>query len=79
MDIVQLVAIADIRVSEKQVRKVARDKISHHQKTLNSGEELYPIDLHGLGDGTYTIAGNGRHRYFSYVCSGYSHIPAIVR
>jgi hypothetical protein len=78
MGIVQLVAIADIRVSEKQARKVSEDKVCRHIRALESSEELYPIELHLLADKTFTIAGNGRHRYFAYFRSGYSHIPAIV-
>jgi hypothetical protein len=75
---VQLVAIADIRVNKKQVQKISKDKVNCHLRSLASDEELYPVDLHALGDGTFTIAGNGRHRYFAYLYSGYTHVPAIV-
>lgn len=78
MDNVQFVAIANIRVNEKQAHKVAWNKVSDHARCLESGRELYPIDLYAIGDGTFTIAGNGRHRYFAYLHSGHSHIPAIV-
>lgn len=74
----QLIAINRIRVNEKQAKKIAWNKVFGHVQQLEHGEELYPIELHKLGDGTFTIAGNGRHRYFAYVHSGYSNIPAIV-
>lgn len=75
---VQIVAIAKVRVNHKQVRKVSQEKVLAHRLSLEQGEELYPIDVHVLADGTYTIAGNGRHRFFAYMYSGYTEIPAIV-
>ena len=72
-----LLPIASIRVSKKQKHKVAPSKVRHHLLTLEKGEDdVYPIDVHALGDGTYTIAGNGRHRYFAYLLAGDSHILA---
>lgn len=75
---VLLVAIASIRISQKQMCKVSLDKVSKHAHDLERGCDLYPIDLRQLGDGTYTINGNGRHRYFAYLRTGLTHIPAIV-
>lgn len=75
---IQLVAITDIRVGDKQKHKVSKDKVRRHSVTLETGGDLHPIDVCALGDGTFTIAGNGRHRYLAYVNCGYSHIPAIV-
>ena len=74
-----LLPIASIRVSKKQKQKVARSKVKDHLHDLEENQDdLYPIDVHALGDGTYTIAGNGRHRYFAYLLAGVSHIPAMV-
>ncbi len=75
---VQFVAIAKIRVNSKQARKVSQDKVRAHCSTLEESADLYPVDLHELGDGTFTIAGNGRHRFFAYLYSGHTYIPAIV-
>jgi hypothetical protein len=74
-----LLPIASIRVGKKQSAKVSQSKVLRHLEVLESGEDVYPVDVHLLSDGSYTIAGNGRHRYFAYAMLGYSHIPAIVR
>jgi hypothetical protein len=74
----QLVVIAKIRVNKKHIKKIDWNKVFYHVQQLEHGKELYPIDLHKLCDGKFTIAGNGRHRYFAYVHAGYSNIPAIV-
>jgi uncharacterized ParB-like nuclease family protein len=71
--------IASIRVGKKQSAKVSQSKVLHHLEVLEDGGDLHPIDVHLLSDGSYTVAGNGRHRYFAYAMLGYSHIPAIVR
>jgi hypothetical protein len=79
MDTVQFVAVAFIRVNYKQANKVCHHKVSKHVRELETGtSDLHPIELHTIGDGTFIIAGNGRHRYFAYVSCGYSQIPAIV-
>jgi len=78
MDNVQLIAIAKIRVNHKQARKVSQEKVQAHRVSLEQGEDLYPVDVHMLNDGTFTVAGNGRHRFFAYLYSGYKSIPAIV-
>ncbi len=74
-----LLPLTSIRVSEKQKRKVSEDKVFRHLQSIETGNDTLPIEVHALGDGTYTIAGNGRHRFFAYVFGGYSHIPAIVQ
>jgi hypothetical protein len=80
MDQIQLLPIASLRVSKKQKVKVSHDKVHRHLLYLErGGEDVYPIDVHKLGDGTYIVAGNGRHRYFAYALAGYLHIPAIVQ
>ncbi len=74
-----LLPLTSIRVSEKQKRKVSEDKVRRHLQFLETGNDALPIEVHALGDDTYTIAGNGRHRFFAYVFGGYSHIPVIVQ
>ena|SRR3989344_5127146 len=76
-----LVPIEKIRVSEKQERKVSRDKIERHKKFLieHEDQDLLPIDAHELRDGTFIIDGNGRHRFFAYRESGHTVIPLNIK
>lgn len=79
MDNVLCIPIDLIRVSPKQARKVCPGKVAGHVAALEAGHEPMPIDVHELDDGSYVIAGNGRHRYFAYLAAGYSTVPARVR
>lgn len=80
MDTISLLSIACIRVSEKQQRKVSKVKVQKHLQSLEKDQgDVYPIDVHALGDGTYIVAGNGRHRYYAYILAGYDTIPAYIR
>jgi hypothetical protein len=67
------IPIGLVRVSEKQSRKVDSTKVRRHLAALEDGD-LMAIDVHALDDGTYVIAGNGRHRYFAYLAAGHSSI-----
>lgn len=78
MDTVLYIPIGLIRVSAKQARKVCPGKVDGHVAALEAGHEPLPIDVHKLDDGSYTIAGNGRHRYFAYLAAGYATIPVRV-
>lgn len=75
------VPIDRIRVSDKQKRKISRDKVERHKKYLSKNEErdLPPIDAHELEDGTFIIDGNGRHRYFAYLELGYKTVPLNIK
>ncbi len=68
-----------IRVSAKQTSKVCQKKVRRHLESLDAGDELMPIDVRQLDDGTYIIAGNGRHRYFAYREAGYTTIPVSLK
>lgn len=70
-----------IRISEKQQKKVSRDKVERHKKWLmdHPDEDLLPINAHELEDGTFIIDGNGRHRYFAYLEMGYGVIPLNIK
>ena len=76
-----LVPIEKVRISEKQGRRVSRDKIERHKRFLTEYEDqdLLPIDAHELEDGTFIIDGNGRHRFFSYRELGYTVIPLNIK
>lgn len=72
------VAVACIRVSEKQRRKVCWSKVEKHRVALEQGEDVYPIDVHQTTDGVYTIAGNGRHRFFACLEAGEQYVSVNV-
>ncbi len=73
------IPIQEIRVSKKQMRRVSQDKITRHMRRLDEGAELMAIEVNRLADGTYVIAGNGRHRYFAYLELGYIYIPVVEK
>ena len=73
------VPLDNIRVSAKQREKVSFDKVKRHIEALNRGNDLVPIDVHRLDDGTFVIDGNGRHRYFAYLEAGIPLVPVNVK
>ena len=73
------IPVREIRVSKKQMRRVSRDKVARHMRLLDEGAELMAIEVNRLADGTYVIAGNGRHRYFAYLELGYTFIPVTEK
>lgn len=56
---------------------LSRDKVERHRLQIQRGDTM-PIDLRRLEDGTYVIAGNGRHRFTAYLDEGFTWIPANV-
>jgi hypothetical protein len=75
-----LLPLTSIRCGTKQKHKLTRSKVEKHVFDFERNEDdVYPIDVYDLGDGSYTIAGNGRHRYLACSMSGNSHILAFVR
>ena len=74
------VLIEKVRVSAKQAKRVTRNKVEKHKKFLETcQEDLMPIDACKLTDGTFTIDGNGRHRYFAYLELGYREVPIFLK
>lgn len=74
------IPIDQIRVAEKQARKVSRYKVERHkQRLLKYDDDLLPIDAHELADGTFIIDGNGRHRFFAYKELGYTSVPLNIK
>ena len=80
-DAIFFIPIDKIRVSDKQKRKISRDRVERHKKYLSENEEkdLLPIDAHELEDGTFIIDGSGRHRYFAYLELGYKTVPLNIK
>ena len=69
-----MVKVANIRMG---LHTLSRDKVERHRRSIQT-EDTYPIELAPLGDGTYVIAGNGRHRLAAYIAEGFTSIPANV-
>lgn len=69
--------IESIRVSERQRFRVAQEKVERHIAEIQRGDVM-PIVCAPLGDGTYIIRGNGRHRYFAYLAEGFPSVPAEI-
>jgi hypothetical protein len=79
-DAIFFVPIDRINVSEKQIRKISRDKVERHKKRLlEHDDDLLPIDAHELEGGNFIIDGNGRHRFFAYKELGYTSIPLNIK
>ena len=79
---IELVPLSLIRVSDRQSRRVSRDKVERHRMRLElekGAEDLLPLDASRLEDGTYIIDGNGRHRFLAYTEAGISHIPLNIK
>ena len=70
--------IDNIKVSNKQRRKVDPTKVEKHRKAFEEGIEVMPIDVVRIDEDTYNICGNGRHRYFGAVEAGLIYIEANV-
>lgn len=70
--------IQDIKVGEKQLRKVDKSKVDKHRKHLEEGGEMMPIDVVKINDTEYCISGNGRHRYFGAIAAGYTMIEVEI-
>jgi len=72
------VNIIQIRVNEKQFKKLDKHKIDKHKKHLEKGDDMLPIDVVKINENEYCICGNGRHRYFAAKEHGISLIEVNV-
>lgn len=72
------IGIHKIRVGSKQLAKLDRHKVEAHRIAFEEGGSVVPIDVVDLGDGTYNICGNGRHRYFGALEAGVTEIDCNV-
>jgi hypothetical protein len=70
--------IIQIRVNEKQLKKVDKDKVNKHKKDFEIGNEVFPIDVVKINNNQYCINGNGRHRYFGAIEAGVTMIEVNV-
>lgn len=72
------VNIQQIRVNDKQLKKVDMHKVEKHRKSLEEGEEMFPIDVVKINETEFNICGNGRHRYFGAIKAGFTMIEVNV-
>jgi hypothetical protein len=72
------VNIKYIRVSDKQLKKIDRNKVDKHRKFLEEGGEMFPIDVVRINEEEFCICGNGRHRYFGTIEAGFTMIEVNV-
>jgi hypothetical protein len=72
------VNIIQIRVNEKQFKKIDKDKVDKHRKHLEMGGNILPIDVVKINNNEYCICGNGRHRYFGTIEAGLTMIEIKI-
>jgi hypothetical protein len=70
--------IKNIKVSEKQFRKVDKNKVEKHRRHFEEGGQVMQIDVVKINDNEYCICGNGRHRYFGAIAAGFEMIEVNV-
>jgi len=68
------VNVKQIRVNDKQSKKVDMHKVEKHRKFLEEGGDMLPIDVVKINETEYCICGNGRHRYFGAIAAGFQMI-----
>lgn len=72
-----LLAMETIRSTKKKRRGVCPHRIEDLRMALEMGEEIPPIRVNYMGDGTFTVK-DGRHRIGAHQAAGMSQIWAIV-
>lgn len=71
------VAIEDVYVNRKKLRKLSNAKIGQYVHAYESGDDFPPISVDDNG-GFYTIF-DGRHRYQAQLRAGFAVIAVSVR
>ncbi len=74
---VHYVAIEEIFVNRKKLRKLSSTKINQYVRAYESGDHFPPISVDDSGD-FYTIF-DGRHRYQAQLRAGFTLIAVSVR
>ena len=72
-----LLALEHIRSTVKKRRGVCHHRIEALRMALEMGEDIPPIRVNAMGDGTYTVK-DGRHRLGAHKAACMSQIWAIV-
>jgi len=77
MTAVVLLPISTLRFPAKTRGGVSPKRVEELRRALESGEEMFPIKVHALGDGTYVVR-DGRHRIQAHLEAGISVIDAVI-
>ena len=64
--------------NDKQDLKLDKKKVELHRKSLEQGEEMFPIDVVKINETDFNICGNGRHRYYGAIAAGFTMIEVSV-
>ena len=70
-------SINDLRHTRKKRRGVSPKRVEELRRLIETGEEVRPIKVHALGDGTYIVK-DGRHRIQAHIAAGIMLIWAVV-
>lgn len=73
-----VIAIKDLRFTEKKRRGVCARRVEELRRELEDGRDMTPIKVHALGDGTYVVE-DGRHRIKAHLAAGVPFILAYVK
>lgn len=74
---VRYVAVDEIFVNRKKLRKLSDAKIAQYARAYESGDQFPPISVDDNG-GFYTIF-DGRHRYQAQLSAGFAIVAVSVR
>lgn len=72
-----LLVMESLRCTKKKRRGICPHRIETLRMALEMGEDIPPIRVNYMGDGTFTVK-DGRHRISAHKAAGMSQIWAIV-
>lgn len=69
--------IDQLRFTAKKRRGISPKRVEELRQALEEGDDIRPIRVHALGDGTYIVK-DGRHRIKAHIAAGLASIAAMV-
>ena len=69
--------IETLHFTKKKRRGISPKRVEELRRLIETGEEVRPIKVHALGDGTYILK-DGRHRIQAHIAAGIMLIWAVV-
>jgi hypothetical protein len=72
-----LLPIEALRYTTKKRRGISPGRVEELRRAIESGEDVLPIRVNALGDGTYVVR-DGRHRIQAHLEAGIGLIYAFV-
>lgn len=69
--------ISSLHITEKKRKGVSSKRVEEIRRKIECGEEILPIKVFELGDGTYVVR-DGRHRIKAHLEAGVHYIAAMV-